>query len=48
MRFEFSLPELRDRPDRHGELRLQRLNFRGSTYVLRNMEAVEIKRDRKP
>jgi hypothetical protein len=43
MRFESSLPELRDRPNRRGELRLQRLNFRSSNYVGKNMEAVEIK-----
>jgi len=43
MRFESSLRELRDRPSRSGELRLQRLNFRNSNYVGKNMETVEIK-----
>jgi hypothetical protein len=38
MRFESSVPELRDRPNRHGELRLQRLNFRSSNYARKNVE----------
>ena len=43
MRFDSSLPELHDRANRNGELRLQRLNFRSSNYVCKNMETVEIK-----